>query len=183
MAYAPTATDTIPQPAKLTTLPPVSISLPFNFLAHLPQEIITSPTALRFPAAWRCGTCMTLHSIRTLMTTTKLTTARTRESADKADEVDNCPCPCPCRRPALQAVYDQFGELYLFWRDDPAVSDLSVPHMADEARRRVRVAGGEGADEGSWWGDANVVQMSSQRPGTGMSNSSVASDTSEDSTT
>lgn len=53
---------------------------------------------------------------------------------------------CVCRRPALQAVYDQLGELYLFWRDDPAVADLGVPRMAEEARWRVRRAGGDG-----WW--------------------------------
>jgi hypothetical protein len=46
--------------------------------------------------------------------------------------------------PALQAVYDQFGAIYLFWRDDPAVADLSVPWMAEEARWRVWRAGGDG---------------------------------------
>jgi hypothetical protein len=51
---------------------------------------------------------------------------------------------CACAVPALQAVYDQFGAIYLFWRDDPAVADLSVPRMAEEARWRVWRAGGDG---------------------------------------
>ncbi|KAG7287474.1 hypothetical protein NEMBOFW57_006985 [Staphylotrichum longicolle] len=80
-----------------------------------------------------------------------------------------------CATPALQAVYDQFGALYLFWRDDPAVSDLRVPGMAEEARWRVRMAGG-GLWEGLMTGEGGRVERAR-----GMSQSSVVSDASDDS--
>ncbi|KAL2176931.1 uncharacterized protein P884DRAFT_300333 [Thermothelomyces heterothallicus CBS 202.75] len=183
-SYMPTVTaDATPQPAKSALLPPTSIPPPSEFLAHLPQEAVSSPTALRFPAAWRCGTCANLHSVLVLLagptTTTSAAAAaghlgRRRGEEDEEEEDDDDDEDegkegshhrhrndhhhhhhhhhhnrqlCPCGRPALQAVYDQFGELYLFWRDDPAVSDLSVPRMAEEARWRVRTAGADG-----WFG-------------------------------
>ncbi|KAL2169062.1 hypothetical protein VTG60DRAFT_6484 [Thermothelomyces hinnuleus] len=181
VSYMPTVTaDATPQPAKSALLPPTSIPPPSEFLAHLPQEAVSSPTALRFPAAWRCGTCANLHSVLALLAGPTTTTARAAAAAAAAaghsgrrrgeEEVDDDDDDddegkegshhhlrndhhhhnqqlCPCGRPALQAVYDQFGELYLFWRDDPAVSDLSVPRMAEEARWRVRTAGADG-----WFG-------------------------------
>jgi hypothetical protein len=80
--------------------------------------------------------------------------------------------------PSLQAVYDQFGALYLFWRDDPAVSDLRVPGMAEEARWRVwRAGGGEwdfllGAEEearlGGLEGAAEGEAKFREGPGVGV---------------
>ncbi|KAK4125760.1 hypothetical protein N657DRAFT_678814 [Parathielavia appendiculata] len=113
-------------------LPPTSIPRPFN--TYLPEEY-TSPTALRLPTTWRCGTCTSLRPVLSLLSTT--TTTITTDSS----------CCCCCALPSLQAVYDQFGALYLFWRDDPAVSDLRVPSMLEEARWRVwRAGGGEWED-------------------------------------
>ncbi|KAL2164843.1 hypothetical protein VTH06DRAFT_139 [Thermothelomyces fergusii] len=157
--------DAAPQPAKPPVFPPASIPPPAEFLAHLPRDAVASPTALRFPAAWRCGTCAKLHSVLALLAGPSTTTAASSrpgrpqrggegeeeddddddDDDDDGDEDDDRRPLCACGRPALQAVYDQFGDLYLFWRDDPAVSDLSVPRMAEEARWRVRAAG---ADDG-----------------------------------
>ncbi|KAL2153554.1 hypothetical protein VTH82DRAFT_4709 [Thermothelomyces myriococcoides] len=152
--------DATPQPAKSGgSLPPTSIQPPSELLADLPREAVCLPTALRFPAIWRCGTCTGLHSVLALLTGTMTAAAagsaapgcrREEEDDDDDDEKkeeggsDSADSLCPCGRPALQAVYDQFGDLFLFWRDDPAVSDLSVPRMAEEARWRVRTAGAEG---------------------------------------
>ncbi|KAK3294426.1 uncharacterized protein B0H64DRAFT_443504 [Chaetomium fimeti] len=145
--------------------PPASIPPPplSTLLAHLPQgggggggALLPSPTSLRLPTTWRCGTCGTLHSVPELMATAPTATAGRSDSGSGSDtddedrdrdrETGGGVVRCVCRRPALQAVYDQLGELYLFWRDDPAVADLSVPRMAEEARWRVRTAGGDG-----WW--------------------------------
>lgn len=41
----------------------------------------------------------------------------------------------------LQAVYDQFGDLFLFWRDDLAVHDLRDPNKVQEAAWRLWEAG------------------------------------------
>ena len=74
-----------------------------------------------------CSTCSTPHSILSILT------ARVA---------------CACGQPSLQAVYDQFGRLFLFWRDDPAVYDLRDPAKCQEAAWRVWEAGGE-----PWLGD------------------------------
>ncbi|KAK4044156.1 hypothetical protein C8A01DRAFT_31758 [Parachaetomium inaequale] len=184
-----TATTTTTKPIA-SPFPPTSIPPSQSHHTSLPSAFI-APTALRFPATWRCGTCAALHSVLALMTPSSSPTTPS-ESAQEDGEAseEQRPGYCPCLRPCLQAVYDQFGELYLFWRDDPAVSDLRVPRMADEARWRVWRAGGDG------WGvvlggagdlferggfDGEEGDMEVKRPGTGMSQSSVASDESRDS--
>lgn len=50
---------------------------------------------------------------------------------------------CICGQPALQAVYDQFGDLFLYWPDDVAVKDLTNRRKAEEAARRLWLAGGD----------------------------------------
>ena len=50
---------------------------------------------------------------------------------------------CGCERPTLQAVYDQFGRIFLYWRDDPAVYDLMDRGKLQEAAWRVWEAGSE----------------------------------------
>ncbi|KAK3353408.1 hypothetical protein B0T25DRAFT_210032 [Lasiosphaeria hispida] len=75
-----------------------------------------------FPAAWVCSTCTSAHSVLDILT---------RRVA------------CDCEAPSLQAVYDQFGRIFLYWRDDPAVYDLTDPAKVQEAAWRVWEAGAE----------------------------------------
>lgn len=77
-------------------------------------------SAARFPVHWLCSICGVIHSV--------------------LDILNQC-VSCPCGHPNLQAVYDQFGDLFLFWRDDPAVRDLRDPCQVQEAARRLWDAG------------------------------------------
>jgi hypothetical protein len=79
-------------------------------------------TPARFPVSWVCSTCYLIHLILEIIT---------GEAA------------CTCGQPTLQAIYDQFGDLFLFWRDDPTIHDLNDPTTAEEAARRLWVAGGD----------------------------------------
>lgn len=135
--------NTTPRPVSSQTqnqnLPPTSI--PSSPSTNLDLDLTTLPS-FPLPTTWRCGTCTALHPVPALLSTPTPTSMTTVEC---------------CATPALQAVYDQFGALYLFWRDDPAVSDLRVPGMAEEARWRVRMAGG-GLWEGLMTGDGGRVE-------------------------
>jgi len=51
-------------------------------------------------------------------------------------------------------VYDQFGDLLLFWRDDDGVRDLSDKGKVAEAARRLWVVGGE-----AWVDEMPVITM------------------------
>ncbi|KAK5657837.1 hypothetical protein OQA88_2910 [Cercophora sp. LCS_1] len=75
-----------------------------------------------FPADWVCATCNTTHSVLSILT---------RDVS------------CDCGAPRLQAIYDQFGRIFLFWRDDPTVQDLRDPAKVQEAAWRIWEAGGE----------------------------------------
>ena len=75
-----------------------------------------------FPSAWVCSTCTSTHSVLEIL----------------AQDV-----ACKCGSPTLQAVYDQFGRIFLYWRDDPAVYDLADPAKVQEAAWRVWEAGAE----------------------------------------
>jgi hypothetical protein len=77
---------------------------------------------LRFPVHWICSTCYLIHSVLAIITGSP---------------------SCACGRPSLQAIYDQFGDLFLFWRDDPTVRDLRDPGQVEEAARRLWVTGGD----------------------------------------
>ncbi|KAK4236074.1 hypothetical protein C8A03DRAFT_36057 [Achaetomium macrosporum] len=123
-------TPALPNKRPRLTFPPSYLEPPSHLTASLPAQI-TTPHALRFPAAWRCGTCGAAHAVLELMLTSRAT--------------------CGCDMPSLQAVYDQFGDIYLYWRDDPAVADLRDPAMVQEARWRVWKAGG------AWWEVVGVV--------------------------
>lgn len=50
---------------------------------------------------------------------------------------------CKCEKPALQAIYDQFGRIFLYFRNDPAVDDLTDAAKVQEAAWRVWEAGAE----------------------------------------
>ena len=76
-----------------------------------------------FPVAWLCSTCGTTHSALEIL---------------GGREVD-----CACGSPTLQAVYDQFGQIYLYWRSDESVYDLRDPEKVQEAARRFLLAGGD----------------------------------------
>lgn len=78
-------------------------------------------TSLRFPVSWVCSTCYLIHSVLDILV---------REAT------------CTCREPTLQAVYDQFGDLFLFWPGDPTIQDLKDPSSTEEAARRLWEAGG-----------------------------------------
>ena len=80
----------------------------------------TAPTA-PVPVHWLCRTCGSIHSVLEILT----------------ERVS-----CDCGEPSLQAVYNQFGDLFLFWRDDPDVQDLRDPAKLREAAWRLRKAGG-----------------------------------------
>jgi hypothetical protein len=98
--------------------PPVSI----------PPSPSTSPqtmTAHAFPADWLCSSCGSTHSVLSIL-----------EASQGEVEV------CPCGNPTLQAVYDQFGSIFLYWRNDPAIVDLRNPDSAQEAAWRVAEAAG-----------------------------------------
>ncbi|KAK3306689.1 uncharacterized protein B0T15DRAFT_510041 [Chaetomium strumarium] len=125
MAFPTFPAPGLPHKQPPLPLPPSYLEPPSHLTASLPVQI-TSPHALRFPAAWRCGTCGAANAVLELM------------KASRA-------AVCECAMPSLQAVYDQFGDIYLYWRDDPAVADLRDPAMVQEARRRVWEAGG------AWW--------------------------------
>lgn len=87
----------------------------------------------RFPAHWICSTCYATHALLGLLL---------RRPA------------CPCGMPALQAVYDQFGDLFLFWQHDAAIRDLRDPAAAAEAARRLWLAGGE-----RWVDEMPVIRL------------------------
>jgi hypothetical protein len=78
----------------------------------------------RFPVHWVCGCCSRQHLVLFIITGWN-------------EEY------CVCGRPTLQAVYDQFGELFLYWPDDAAVKDLGDRRRAEEAARRLWLAGGD----------------------------------------
>ncbi|KAK4170070.1 hypothetical protein QBC43DRAFT_307094 [Cladorrhinum sp. PSN259] len=75
-----------------------------------------------FPVHWICSTCDTTHSVVELLTQTEL----------------GCD---GCDKPTLEAVYDQFGRIFLYWRQDPSVYDLSEKGNVREAAWRVWEAG------------------------------------------
>ncbi|KAK4228610.1 hypothetical protein QBC38DRAFT_361535 [Podospora fimiseda] len=76
-----------------------------------------------FPVHWICSTCDTTHSVLEILTQTQL-------------ECEGCD------KPTLEAVYDQFGRIFLYWRKDPAVYDLSEgPEKVKEAAWRIWEAG------------------------------------------
>ncbi|KAK0636993.1 hypothetical protein B0T17DRAFT_96260 [Bombardia bombarda] len=75
-----------------------------------------------FPVNWICSTCDTTHSVLEILTKT---------------------VACGCEKPTLQAIYDQFGRIFLFWRDDPSVYDLTDAAKVQEAAWRVWEAGSE----------------------------------------
>jgi hypothetical protein len=54
----------------------------------------------------------------------------------------------------LQAVYDQFGDLLLFWPDDEQVRDLSDGGKVEEAARRLLMVGGD-----EWLDEMPVIRM------------------------
>ncbi|KAL2121103.1 hypothetical protein VTJ04DRAFT_5130 [Mycothermus thermophilus] len=125
-----------------------------TFPDDLPTTTTTTPS-LRLPTTWRCGACARFNSTLDLLLAntseppsekpTPAQDSTVPTDADGGDDStkgkDSYYC---CSAPSLQAIYDQHGEIYLFWRDDPAVSDLRVPSMAEEARWRVLEAGGGG---------------------------------------
>lgn len=89
------------------------------------SQTVTLHSHLPLPTSWLCGTCHAPHPILELLT---------QRIAD-----------CACGSPSLRAVYDQFGRIFLYWRDDdPSVSDLRDPVKVEEARGRVWEAGGGG---------------------------------------
>lgn len=75
-----------------------------------------------FPVNWICSTCNCEHSVLEILT---------------------MDVKCKCDNPTLQAIYDQFGRIFLYWRDDPAVYDLKDPVKLQEAAYRVWEAGSE----------------------------------------
>ncbi|KAK3935566.1 hypothetical protein QBC46DRAFT_346477 [Diplogelasinospora grovesii] len=81
-----------------------------------------------FPVDWLCGTCGSTHSVLDILTTSTTTQTGVR---------------CGCDKPTLQAIYDQFGRIFLYWRADPSVDDLSDPAKVQEAAWRVWRAGGD----------------------------------------
>jgi hypothetical protein len=115
-----------------------------------------------FPAAWACSTCSETHSVLSILT----------------QKVS-----CKCGSPTLQAIYDQFGRIFLFWRDDPAVYDLVDPAKVQEAAWRVWEAGAE-----PWLADVLAAERAEEErqgrlKGKGwgrLSQSSVLSDESLD---
>ncbi|KAK0643372.1 hypothetical protein B0T16DRAFT_459529 [Cercophora newfieldiana] len=84
---------------------------------------------------------------------------------------------CKCGSPTLQAIYDQFGRIFLFWRDDPAVYDLADAAKVQEAAWRVWEAGAE-----PWLGDVLAEEEKQRRlRGKGWSRLSQSSLSSEES--
>lgn len=75
-----------------------------------------------FPVDWVCSTCTTVHPVLDILTMNVF---------------------CPCEQPRLQAVYDQHGRIFLYWRDDPAVYDLTEKANVQEAAWRIWEAGSE----------------------------------------
>lgn len=75
-----------------------------------------------FPVDWVCSSCGITHSVLELLV------MKVR---------------CECDNPTLQTVYDQFGRIFLYWREDPDVYDLRDPIKVQEAAWRVWEAGSE----------------------------------------
>lgn len=91
------------------------------------------PRAPPVPASWLCSTCATAHDVFEILARKPV---------------------CGCGAPTLQAVYDQFGRLFLFWRDDEGIRDLRDEEKVAEAARRLWVAGG-----GRWVEETDVVRV------------------------
>lgn len=113
-----------------------------------------------FPAAWVCSTCSEKHSVLSILTQT---------------------VACKCGNPTLQAVYDQFGRIFLFWRDDPGVYDLTDAGKVQEAAWRVWEAGAQ-----PWLADVLAAEKAEEErrermKGKGWSRYSQSSMSSEDS--
>lgn len=114
---------TTPRPG----LPPSPPSY-INSNPHATPTLTASSTIQHsFPSTWICSTCATPHSVLEILTNT---------DADDA-------IACACGKPTLQAVYDQFGRIFLFWRDDAAVHDLRDAAKVQEAAWRIWEAGAE----------------------------------------
>ncbi|KAK1755469.1 hypothetical protein QBC47DRAFT_322211 [Echria macrotheca] len=104
------------------------------------------------PSNWACSSCGNTHSVLDILT------------SDVA---------CACGSPTLQAVYDQFGKIYLFWRDDPQVFDLSDPAKVEEAAWRIWKAGGE-----PWEADVLRIEAERAKNGRALSRLSQSSESS-----
>ncbi len=72
------------------------------------------------PADWICSTCGVTHSVLDIMTQS---------------------VSCECENPRLQTVYDQYGRIYLYWRNEDAILDLRDPAQVEEASWRMMGAG------------------------------------------
>lgn len=131
-----TTRPTTPRPG----LPPSPPSY-INSTPHATPTLTTTPIQHSFPSVWICSTCATPHSVLEILTNT---------------DADDNGVACACGKPTLQAVYDQFGRIFLFWRDDAAVHDLRDAAKVQEAAWRIWEAGAE-----PWLGD--VLKLEAER--------------------
>ncbi|GAB1319352.1 hypothetical protein MFIFM68171_09562 [Madurella fahalii] len=138
-----------PQPSPQATLGPAE---PCACLPHY-----------SLPVSWLCGTCGAAQSVLEMLLLTQQHQHeyqhqhqhqhqqqhqhqhQHQQRQQRLGDVEGRAGACGgcCERPSLRAVYDQFGRIFLCWRDDdPAVSDLRDPDKVREAARRVWQAGG-----------------------------------------
>lgn len=137
MVAAPLVASLPPPPSSIT---PTCCPSPLSSPSFSP---LSSPHA--FPVDWLCSSCSATHSVLTLLAAS---------SSSAAGNGSWC-----CERPTLQAVYDQHGRIFLYWRNDPAIADLRDPaHVREAAGRVAEAAGcGAGADGAGWLRDVLLV--------------------------
>jgi len=127
---------------------PETLRAPPSFITPTPRRDVASapndmffPTPHAFPVNWLCSTCGATHSVLEILT----------HDAD-SDSGEVSPASgvnCACDNPTLQAVYDQHGQIFLYWRNDPAILDLRDPARVREAAWRV----GQACGGGDWLRD------------------------------
>lgn len=127
-------TCTTPAPIATATCPlPSCCAQPLTRRSALLDRRARPLNPSPFPVHWLCGTCRAPHPVLSILLRAP---------------------GCACGRPALRAVYDQFGQLFLFWPDDEGVRDLREGGAVAEAGRRLWAAGG-----GRWADEMRVVRM------------------------
>ncbi|KXX75762.1 hypothetical protein MMYC01_207808 [Madurella mycetomatis] len=148
-----------PSPYPPSHITPTSPFLPHNRHCPIgspqpaaePAEPCACLPHYSLPVSWLCGTCGAANSVlEMLLQTQQHQQQQPQQQRRIASERCASSTCCCCERPSLRAVYDQFGRIFLCWRDDdPAVSDLRDSDKVREAARRMwQVGGGQVLDLG-----------------------------------
>ncbi|KAB5545905.1 hypothetical protein GE09DRAFT_1224853 [Coniochaeta sp. 2T2.1] len=149
----PSCTARVPySPLSSQTCPTPSCQTPFTWsTCTLFDQRDRALDAARFPVHWNCSTCFRAHL---------------------AAEVLLRDVTCRCDKPALQAVWDQFGDLFLWWEKDEEIYDLTDGKKVEEAARRLWEAGGA-----RWADEMPLVPIRMQEEGEKVGERMIGSST------